>query len=77
MGAALERLDPRFRLLLIGAGGEGALADIEGRIARAYGAQPGSFYLLRPDMHVAGRWLQGDPGRVMVSMKTILWGKEA
>jgi 3-(3-hydroxy-phenyl)propionate hydroxylase len=77
MRSALERLDARFRLLVIGAGGEGALADTEGRIARAYGAQPGSFYLLRPDMHVAARWLQGDPTRVEASMKTILWGKEA
>ncbi len=77
MGAALARLDPRFRLLVIGAGGEGVLADTDGRIARAYGAQPGSFYLLRPDMHVAGRLLHGDPGRLVASMKTILWGKEA
>lgn len=77
IGEALGRLDPRFRLLVVGKGGEDALADADGRVARAYAAQPGSFYLLRPDMHVAGRWLRGDPTQAAAALKTILWGKEA
>jgi 3-(3-hydroxy-phenyl)propionate hydroxylase len=30
----------------------------EGAVARAYGAIDGSAYLIRPDMHVSGRWRQ-------------------
>lgn len=68
MGEALGRLDPRFRLLVVGAGGERALADTDGRIARTYDAAPGTCYLVRPDMHVAGRWRQGDPAEVAAAL---------
>ena len=34
----------------------GAIADADGEIARLFDAQPGTFYLLRPDLHIAGRW---------------------
>jgi 3-(3-hydroxy-phenyl)propionate hydroxylase len=33
-----------------------AIADAGGDIARLYGAAPGTLYLLRPDLHIAGRW---------------------
>lgn len=59
--AAMAALDPDFRLLTIalGDGVEGAVAnDSDRTIAKSYGAAAGSFYLLRPDLHVAGRWRQ-------------------
>ena len=34
--------------------------DPAGEVAKAYGAQAGSAYLIRPDMHVAARWQQVD-----------------
>ena len=30
--------------------------DADGEIARLYAAAPGTLYLLRPDLHIAGRW---------------------
>jgi hypothetical protein len=31
------------------------IPDSNGEIAGLFGAQPGTFYLLRPDLHIAGR----------------------
>ena len=56
----LGKIDRRFVSLLIGSPGSPsnakAIEDGDGEIARLYGAQPGTFYLLRPDLHIAGRW---------------------
>ncbi len=54
----LGQLDERFVALLVSAAGSaaGAIADTDGEIARLFDARPGTFYLLRPDLHIAGRW---------------------
>jgi 3-(3-hydroxy-phenyl)propionate hydroxylase len=56
----LGRLDKRFVALLIRCQGSpseaGTISDGDGEIARTFGARPGAFYLLRPDLHIAGRW---------------------
>ncbi|MDB5576003.1 MAG: monooxygenase [Bradyrhizobium sp.] len=58
--AQLDQLDRRFMALLVArqdsAPAAGAIADTDGEIARLFDARPGAFYLLRPDLHIAGRW---------------------
>ncbi len=44
--------------------GRGALGDPQGLAAQRYDARPGSFYLIRPDQHIAGRWRRLDPPSV-------------
>lgn len=40
------------------------IIDTEGLLAKRYDARPGTFYLLRPDQHVCGRWRQFEASRV-------------
>ena len=60
--ADLRKLDPRFVALIIAVrGSQIAGAEIEDRkglIETLYGAVPGTLYLVRPDLHIAGRWKQ-------------------
>jgi 3-(3-hydroxy-phenyl)propionate hydroxylase len=49
----LRNTDKRLAALLIGTS---HVSDADGEIARLYAAAPGTLYLLRPDLHVAGRW---------------------
>jgi 3-(3-hydroxy-phenyl)propionate hydroxylase len=48
------------------------LTDTGGSIFDGYGASSGSFYLLRPDRHVCGRWLSVDPAGVIEAMRKSL-----
>ena len=56
--AQLGELDKRFVALPIARvpAGPDPIADRDGDIARLFGAEPGTLYLLRPDLHIAGRW---------------------
>ena len=54
----LTQLDKRFVSLLIqpARATADAVVDTDGEITRLFDARPGTFYLLRPDLHIAGRW---------------------
>ena len=58
--AQLGRIDKRFVPIVITSAGPAseakAIADEHGEIARLFAAAPGTLYLLRPDLHIAGRW---------------------
>lgn len=49
----LRKIDKRFAALLVGTN---TIADADGEIARLFAATPGTLYLLRPDLHITGRW---------------------
>ncbi len=64
----LRQCDKRLVTLLIqrqGSSSEAEIPDANGEIASIFGAQPGTFYLLRPDLHVAGRWKVIVPGEIL------------
>jgi 3-(3-hydroxy-phenyl)propionate hydroxylase len=68
----LGKADERFVALVIDCQGSvagsasnaKAVPDADGEIARLYGAVPGTLYLLRPDLHIAGRWKTIIPGEI-------------
>jgi 3-(3-hydroxy-phenyl)propionate hydroxylase len=76
--AGLAAIDPHLTVLVVGsaAAGHDLIADPDGEIARIYAAEPGNLYLLRPDLHVAGRWKRITPQEVLRTASTCL-GKTA
>ena len=46
-----------------------SVIDSDGLVARRYDAQPGTFYLLRPDQHVAARWRRLDPAAIKTALQ--------
>ena len=67
--AQLRRIDRRFAPLLVISHGSASeaktIADSDGEIARLFAAAPGTLYLLRPDLHIAGRWKTVAPGEIL------------
>lgn len=65
----LGKRDKRFVSLVIGPRGPVAgartVADTEGKIARLFDAEPATLYLLRPDLHIAGRWKAAVPDEIL------------
>jgi 3-(3-hydroxy-phenyl)propionate hydroxylase len=70
--AAMAGREPRLRALVVGGTLDHpcarSLADPGGRLASAYGAVPGTLYLVRPDLHVAGRWRRAVPAEVLATL---------
>ena len=46
-------------------GGNGHVNDSQGLLHRYYDARPGTYYLVRPDQHVAGRWREFSREKVL------------
>lgn len=65
----LARIDKRFVALVVSPGAAisaaNAIVDADGEIARLFGAAPGTLYLLRPDLHIAGRWKTAVPAEIL------------
>ena len=65
----LARIDKRFGSIVVSSGGAStaakAIADENGEIARLFAAVPGTLYLLRPDLHIAGRWKAAVPAEIL------------
>ena len=47
-------------VITVQSAGSAGIVDKEGLVAKHYDATPGTFYLIRPDQHVAGRWRNVD-----------------
>ncbi len=65
----LGRIDTRFALIVVSSSATAAaangIADSDGEIARLFAAVPGTLYLLRPDLHIAGRWKTAVPAEIL------------
>jgi 3-(3-hydroxy-phenyl)propionate hydroxylase len=65
----LGRLDKRFVPIVVTSGRSGSdantVTDQDGEIARLFAATSGTLYLLRPDLHIAGRWKAVVPAEIL------------
>jgi 3-(3-hydroxy-phenyl)propionate hydroxylase len=69
--AELGGIDPNFAPLIVSRQEvRGTVEDPDGTIARLFGAEPGSIYLLRPDLHIAARWKALAPSEVTAQLKS-------
>jgi 3-(3-hydroxy-phenyl)propionate hydroxylase len=70
LNAELARIDPNFTALIVSKQKlSETVGDPEGAVARGFGAEPGTCYLLRPDLHIAGRWRTLAPSEVVAQLK--------
>ncbi|MDC8830259.1 FAD-dependent oxidoreductase [Alteromonas gilva] len=55
-------------VLIIHQQGHRGMVDSQRLIARHYDMTPGTFYLIRPDQHIAARWREFDAGKVIAAL---------
>lgn len=76
IGAALPAAPVPVTLLVVrplgAVAGPGEVADTDGLVAKHYDARPGTFYLIRPDQHVAARWRKFDRTQVQAALDRCL-----
>lgn len=65
---SIATADPEARLVIL---------DADGSAARAYDAEAGTAYLIRPDQHVAARWKQASGHDIASALTAILKGEGA
>jgi len=77
--AKLQEIDQDFLPLVIASQplqqhDKTRIMDSEGNIFSGYGAHDGTFYLIRPDRHIAARWATITPGEIETALTTALGG---
>jgi len=76
MAGALPALPVPLKLVVVrpqgAAAGPGEVIDVQGLLATHYDATPGTFYLIRPDQHVAARWRHFDTAKVKAALDRCL-----
>lgn len=77
----LVELDPKFKPLVINTKalhheGIEMIDDSQGNIFSGYGAQEGSFYLIRPDRHISARWRSLDKQEILKNLQLAMGGSE-
>jgi 3-(3-hydroxy-phenyl)propionate hydroxylase len=78
--ATLRRIDPRLTHIIVAlpdaaiadADADATLKDDTNAISERYGAAAGTVYLLRPDLHVASRWLTFDGEAIARALRASL-----
>ena len=77
----LRKLDPalcvrwRFRAQGFSSAQASDMPTAMATIARLFDAAPGTLYLLRPDLHIAGRWKTIVPAEILLTA-AFAWGNE-
>jgi 3-(3-hydroxy-phenyl)propionate hydroxylase len=66
-GALAELAAADIRVIVVGTAP--GVVDTDGLVAKRYDAQPGTFYLLRPDQHIAARWRRLDTAAIIAALK--------
>lgn len=79
ISARMKAADPQFRALIVGAEphalqGTETVADPEGNAASRYRARTGDAFLIRPDLHIAGRWRGSRTGSPADALARMLAG---
>lgn len=82
LSARLNGLDRNARVLVVTPlpieTAEDSMATLQiagdSQVFEGYGASEGTFYLLRPDRHVAARWLKAAPDEVEQALRKMLTG---
>ena len=73
--AVVREIDEEARIVRISATGSSdseAIPDASGRITDLFAAIPGTGYLIRPDLHIAGRWRELSANKVRKALQDIL-----
>ena len=63
---------PLTTVAITRSGAQGGAWDHTAQVFSLFDAQPGSFYLVRPDGHVLGRWRQVQAEQVVAALKRLL-----
>jgi len=69
LSATRETMPVRTVICALHGNGPGVVQDVAGLLAKRYDARPGTYYLLRPDQHVCGRWRKFDPDLVRAALR--------